>query len=449
MQSLDQAAANRPSLSCPASATPSTELAERVMSRVSRRLLGFLFLLFMFSFLDRINIGFAGAAMSRDLGLSAAAFGMANTVFYAVYIACGIPSNLMLERFGARRWIAILVVAWGVASTSTLFARDEASLYLLRMLVGITEAGFLPGMLLYIARWFPSQHRSRANALFMIAMPVTATLGSVVSGFLLELNGTFGLHGWQWLFLVEGLPCVVLGVVAWHRLDDSPQRARWLSDDEKRVLEALLARDREVAAQATGGAGGRWFSAGTLRLAVIYFCMVTSMGMVNIWGPQMIAGFSQGAGNVVTGFLVAVPQVATVLAMLWLGAHSDRRGERRWHTCAPMAIGALGWLAAAFLPSPALQLLGISLASAGAFGAMTVFWAFADQNLSSSAKVVGIAFINAFGNAATIVSSLMVGVLKDHTQSFAAGIGYAAALLLVGAVLVLGGAHARRNALHA
>ncbi|BBH46576.1 MFS transporter [Pseudomonas sp. KU43P] len=446
MQRLEQAA--------PHGATgvslPSSDLAERVMSRVSRRLLGFLFLLFMFSFLDRINIGFAGAAMSRDLGLSAAAFGLANTVFYAAYIACGIPSNLMLERIGARRWIALLVVAWGIASTCTMFARDETSLYLLRMLVGITEAGFLPGMLLYITRWFPSQYRSRANALFMIAMPVTATLGSIVSGFLLELHGSLGLHGWQWLFLVEGLPCVVLGVIAWYRLDDSPASARWLSAEEKQVLANLMAADHEAQAHKGEGDGaGRWLTTGTLRLALIYFCMVTTMGMVNIWGPQMIAGFSAGAGNVVTGFLVAVPQVVTVIAMLWLGSRSDRLRERRWHTFAPLAVGALGWLAAAFLHTPALQLLGISLASAGAFGAMTVFWAFADQNLSSAAKVVGIAFINAFGNAATIVSSLMVGVLKDHTQSFAAGICYAAVLLVIGAVLVVGSPRARRTTVHA
>lgn len=426
---------------------PSAEITQRVMSRVSRRLLGFLFLLFTFSFLDRINIGFAGAAMSQDLGLSAAAFGFANTVFYAVYIACGIPSNLVLERIGARRWIAVLVVAWGIASTCTMFAYDETSLYLLRILVGIAEAGFLPGMLLYISRWFPSQYRSRANALFMIAMPVTATLGSIVSGFLLELNGTLGLKGWQWLFMVEGLPCVVLGVIAWYRLDDSPESARWLSSEEKHVLARLMAQDREEAERrGEGFSGGRWLTAGTVRLALIYFCMVTTMGMVNIWGPQMIAGFSASAGNVVTGFLVAVPQVVTVVAMLWLGARSDRKRERRWHTFAPLAIGALGWMTAAFVHDPALRLLGISLASAGAFGAMTVFWAFADQNLSSTAKVVGIAFINAFGNAATIVSSLMVGVLKDHTQSFAAGICYAAVLLVVGAMLVMGTAHARRAA---
>lgn len=446
MQRLAQAAPH----GAPDHSLPSAEIAQQVMARVSRRLLGFLFVLFTFSFLDRINIGFAGAAMSQDLGLSAAAFGFANTVFYAVYIACGIPSNLVLERIGARRWIAVLVVAWGIASTCTMFAYDETSLYLLRILVGIAEAGFLPGMLLYISRWFPSQYRARANALFMIAMPVTATLGSIVSGFLLELNGTLGLKGWQWLFMVEGLPCVVLGVIAWYRLDDSPASARWLSAEEKHVLARLMAQDREaMERRREAGTAGRWLSAGTLRLALIYFCMVTTMGMVNIWGPQMIAGFSAGAGNVVTGVLVAVPQVVTIVAMLWLGSRSDRKRERRWHTFAPLALGAVGWMIAALLNAPALQLLGISLASAGAFGAMTVFWAFADQNLSASAKVVGIAFINAFGNAATIVSSLLVGVLKDHTQSFAAGICYAAVLLIVGAVLVVGTAHARRSNLAA
>lgn len=418
------------------------QMVTSVMSKVSRRLLGFLFILFMFSFLDRINIGFAGASMSKDLGLSAAAFGLANTVFYIVYITCGIPSNLMLEKVGARRWIALLVVAWGVASTCTMFARDEYSLYALRVLVGITEAGFLPGMLLYISRWFPASHRSRANAKFMIAMPVTAMLGSIVSGFLLDLDGLLGLKGWQWLFMLEGLPCVFLGVLVWLRLDDDPAQAKWLSDKEKTVLANLMEKDRREAR-----ISGQTFdskklihqllSPAIIKFALLYFCMVTSMGMVNIWGPQMIAGFNTGSSNVTTGVLVAIPQLFTIMAMLWLGWHSDKYQERRLHTLFPLLIGALGWLSVAWIHSPVLQLMGITLASAGAFGAMTVFWAFSDQNLSTQAKVVGIAFINAFGNAATIVSSLMVGVLKDITHSFTAGLIYAAVLLMIGALITL------------
>ena len=217
-----------------------------VIAKVSKRLLWFLFICFVFSFLDRINIGFAGLTMMDDLGLSSTQFGMATTIFYLAYIACGIPSNMVLAKLGARRWIGSLMIAWGVASTATLFAHDAASLYWLRALVGITEAGFLPGVLLYMTFWFPAAYRARANALFMIAMPFTAGFGSVLSGAILGLDGHWGLAGWQWLFLLEGLPSVVLGLAVYGYLDDKPRQARWLSDDEKLQLAELLERDRQA-----------------------------------------------------------------------------------------------------------------------------------------------------------------------------------------------------------
>jgi len=422
--------------------TNSENVSKEVVGKVSRRLLGFLFILFLFSFLDRINIGFAGAAMSKDLGLTGAAFGFANTIFYMVYIACGVPSNIILNKLGARRWIATLVVLWGIASTCTMFAYDEMSLYIIRAIVGITEAGFLPGMLLYISRWFPASHRSRANSLFMIAMPITALLGSIASGFLLNLDGVLSLKGWQWVFMVEGLPCVLLGILVWYRLDDSPEQAKWLSPEEKAVLCKLIAKGQhEADPQATGAPAvnisRQLLSPSTIKCALIYFCMVTTMGMVNIWGPQIIAGFNSDQGNITTGILVAIPQLFTILAMLWLGSHSDKHQERRWHTCAPLLLGASGWLCTAFVQSPIIQLAGISLASMGAFGAMAVFWSFSDQALSDEAKAIGIALINAFGNSATIISSFMVGILKDMTDSFTTGIVYAAALMTLGAFITL------------
>jgi ACS family 4-hydroxyphenylacetate permease-like MFS transporter len=210
--------------------TPDSQTAaqQQVIRKVSRHLLWFLFLCFVLSFLDRINIGFAGLTMMGDLGLTGTQFGMATTLFYLAYIACGIPSNIALARVGARRWIGTLMIAWGLASTSTLFASDATSLYLLRILVGITEAGFLPGVLLYLTFWFPAAYRARANALFMIAMPFTAGFGSAVSGLILGLDGTWGLHSWQWLLLLEGMPSVVMGLVVFGYLDDQPQRADWL-----------------------------------------------------------------------------------------------------------------------------------------------------------------------------------------------------------------------------
>lgn len=207
--------------------------ANRVNAKVSKRLLWFIFLLFVFSFLDRINIGFAGLTMMKDLGLTSTQFGLATTLFYLAYILCGIPSNIVLARIGARRWIGAIMIAWGLASSATMFATNPTTLYLLRVLVGITEAGFLPGMLLYLTLWFPAAYRARANAMFMIAMPVTAAVGSALSGFILGLDGVAGLKGWQWLFMLEGLPSALLGLAVFYYLDDRPQQAAWLSADDK------------------------------------------------------------------------------------------------------------------------------------------------------------------------------------------------------------------------
>lgn len=225
---------------------------QAVIKKLFRRLIVFLFVLFIFSFLDRINIGFAGLTMGRDLGLSATMFGLATTLFYAAYVIFGIPSNIMLSIVGARRWIATIMVLWGIASTATMFATGPTSLYVLRILVGITEAGFLPGILLYLTFWFPAYFRARANALFMVAMPVTTALGSIVSGYILSLDGVMALKGWQWLFLLEGFPSVLLGVMVWFWLDDSPDKAKWLTKEDKKCLQEMMDNDRLTLVQPEG-----------------------------------------------------------------------------------------------------------------------------------------------------------------------------------------------------
>ncbi len=261
-------------------ASHSTAEARLVIAKVSRHLLWFLFLLFVVSFLDRINIGFAGLTMMKDLGLTGTQFGLATTLFYLAYIACGVPSNAILARVGARRWIAAIMVAWGVASTATLFATDAHTLYWLRVLVGITEAGFLPGMLLYLTFWFPTAYRARANALFMIAMPVTAAFGSAASGLILGMDGLYELKGWQWLFLLEGLPASVLGVIVYFYLNDTPAQARWLSPGEKQTLAQMLAAEHRADPVAQGfdetscSLWSELTSAAVLKFSLAYFCLV-------------------------------------------------------------------------------------------------------------------------------------------------------------------------------
>lgn len=418
---------------------PSPE--QLAIRKVSRHLLWFLFLLFVFSFLDRINIGFAGLTMMKDLGLTGTQFGLATTLFYVAYIACGIPSNMVLARIGARRWIACMMVAWGLASTATMFATSPQSLYVLRILVGVTEAGFLPGMLLYLTYWFPAAYRARANALFMIAMPVTAAVGSALSGYILGMDGMLGLKGWQWLFLLEGLPSAILGLVVFRYLDDTPASARWLSDDEKRVLAGALAAEHRADPVPAGtpapGLLKELTSATVVKFAVAYFCLVNTLAMVAVWMPLIVKSISgEGASNRTIGLLATIPQLCTIVAMIWWGRRSDRRQERRWHLMLPMLASAAGWLCTAWSTSPILQMAGICLASAGSYTAMSIFWTTPDHALSLRARAIGIAVINAAGNIGSALNPLAVGWLRDVTHSFTAGLLYAAALLVAGTLLV-------------
>ena len=415
---------------------------QQVINKVTRHLLWFLFLLFVVSFLDRINIGFAGLTMMKDLGLTSTQFGLATTLFYLAYIACGVPSNLILARIGARRWIGTIMIAWGLASTATLFATSPQSLYVLRILVGITEAGFLPGMLLYLTYWFPAAYRARANALFMIAMPVTAAVGSAISGVILGMDGLYGLKGWQWLFLLEGLPASLLGVVVYYYLTDSPRQARWLAADEKASLDRMLTAEHKAdplpqSGSAKKGLLSELTSATVLKFSIAYFCLVNSLAMVAVWAPLIVKSFSSGASNTTIGLLAAIPQICTIVGMIWWGRHSDRAQERRWHLVLPMLFAAAGWLLTAWSSQPAVQLLGVCLASTGAYTAMSIFWTTPDHALSFGARALGIAVINAAGNLGSAFNPLVVGWLKDVTHSFATGLIYASVLLVVGCAVVL------------
>ncbi|MEM5367253.1 MFS transporter [Paraburkholderia azotifigens] len=437
MESSSQAGALH---AAPAATAPQTH-EQPVIAKVSRHLLWFLFVLFFFSFLDRINIGFAGLTMMKDLGLTSTQFGLATTLFYVAYIAFGIPGNVVLARIGARKWIGTIMIAWGIASTATMFASSPGTLYVLRVLVGVTEAGFLPGILLYLTYWFPAAYRARANALFMIAMPVTAAVGSALSGFILGLDGTMGLKGWQWLFLLEGLPSAILGLAVYAYLDDGPQQARWLDDEEKRALAAALAAEHRqgVAVQTKSGAQGivgELLSPVVVKFAIAYFCLVNTLAMVAVWTPLIVRSFSADASNRTIGLLAAIPQICTIVAMIWWGRRSDRRQERKWHLMIPMLFSAAGWLCTAYSANPAVRMLGVCLASAGSYTAMSIFWTTPDHALSFRARAIGIAVINATGNISSALNPLIVGWLKDATHSFSSGLLYSAVLLVIGVIVV-------------
>ncbi|AOM42722.1 4-hydroxyphenylacetate permease [Xenorhabdus hominickii] len=427
----------------PASPKKLTVQQQSVINKLFRRLILFLFVLFVFSFLDRINIGFAGLTMGKDLGLTSTMFGLAATLFYATYVIFGIPSNVMLGIVGARRWIATIMVLWGIASTATMFATGPTSLYILRMLVGIAEAGFLPGILVYLTYWFPAYYRARANALFMIAMPVTMAFGSLISGYILEMDGIWNLHGWQWLFLLEGFPSVLLGFVVWFYLDDSPEKAKWLTQEDKQCLQEMMESDKLSQIQPnenTRQQTSLWrevFTPIVLMYTFAYFCLTNTLSAINIWTPQIMQSFNQGSSHVVIGILTAIPQFCTILGMIYWSRRSDRLQERKIHTTLPYLFAATGWILTSLTDNSMVQLLGIIMASTGSFTAMTIFWTTPDQSISLRARAVGIAVINATGNVGSAVSPLLIGWLKDQTGSFNAGLYFVAGLLIIGALMVL------------
>jgi ACS family 4-hydroxyphenylacetate permease-like MFS transporter len=414
---------------------------DQVMAKVSARLLWFLFVLYCAAFLDRINIGFAALTMNKDLGLTAAMYGFATTVFYTGFIVAEVPSNLALARFGARRWIARIMVTWGLASAATMFATSETSLYVIRFLIGLAEGGFLPGVLLYMSYWFPPSYRVRATALFMVAQPVTTALGAPVSGLILQMDHA-GLAGWQWMFLLQGLPAVVLGVVTWFYLTERPENAAWLNGAEKAAIARRFEAEEAVAGAPRSHAGlGVWRELGSrdvLLLCLGYFCLVVSLNTGSIWTPQIMREVLGGATSLfVVSAFSALPALCTIVSMLGWGWWAERSRNRNLSTVLPMVFAGTGWMLVAFAAIPALRVLGLVMGSMGSFTAMTVFWTLPMEVLSKKARPAGVALVSAFGMLGSATSPWVVGVLKDLTGTFAAGLGYATIMLGLGVVAVM------------
>ncbi len=412
-------------------------IGPRAVARVRRRLIPFLFLLYVVAYLDRVNVGFAALDMNRDLGFSAAVYGLGSGIFFVSYTLLEVPSNLMLARVGAGVWIARIMLTWGLVSAAMAFVQDATTFYLLRFLLGAAEAGFFPGIIYYLMQWFPAWERARAVALFMTGTAIAGVIGGPLSSALLLLDGAWGLRGWQWLFLVEGVPAVLLAPIVWRRLHDGPATAAWLPDDERQWLTRTLAEERASAPATHGDLRGAFASGRLWALAAIYFCIVLAFYGVSFWLPQIVQALGTASSSTVA-LVSAVPYLAAAVAMVFVGSHSDATGERRWHVAGPAIVGALGFVAAATVPpSLVLSLTALSVAAMGIWGALGPFWALPTAFLSGRAAAGGVALVNSVGNVGGFVAPTLIGYVRDATGGFSAGLWVLAAALVAGAAIVL------------
>lgn len=407
------------------------------IAALRRRLIPFLFLLYVVAYLDRVNIGFAALDMNRDLGFSATVYGLGSGIFFISYTLLEVPSNLVLARVGARLWIGRIMLSWGLVSVAMAFVRDQTSFYLLRFLLGAAEAGFFPGIIFYLTTWFPARERGRAVALFMTGTAIAGVIGGPISSGLLLMDGWLGLRGWQWLFILEGIPAIVLAPIVWRRLDTRPSEARWLSPAERDWLETTLAAE---ARDNTGGPDdltGALRSPRLWRLALIYFCIVLAFYGVSFWLPQIVQSLGT-LGSSAVALISSLPYLVAAIGMVIVGARSDRLNERRGHVAVPALVGALGFVAATVVPaSVALSLVALSVAAFGIWGALGPFWALPTSFLRGRAAAGGVAFVNAVGNIGGFVGPTMVGYARDATGSFSAGLWLLAAGLVVAAWLTM------------
>ena len=420
----------------PLAAVPDIERS--TMRTVTWRIVPFLMVCYFIAFVDRVNAGFAALQMNHDIGLSAAAFGLGGGLFYITYVVFEVPSNLAMAKVGARIWIARILITWGLVSGAMAFVIGPYSFYAVRLLLGAAEAGFFPGVILYLTYWFPREYRGRIVAIFMVAIPVSSFLGSPISAALLQTDGWLGFRGWQWMFILEAVPAVLLGVAALIVLPNGPERASWLGPEERAWLAGRLEAERAQPGQRAAAHLSLWqvmANKYVLAASLIYAGASGASQVLSLWQPQIIKSF--GLTNLQTGLLNSVPfGVASVLMILW-GRSSDRRRERVWHTAIPLALLAASLVAAIGMDTLLPTIAILCVAVTATYIVKGPFWALSTEWLAAGAAAAGIAQINAIGNIGGFIGTWLLGVIKDLTGSYPLGLLPLAAISAVGCLLVL------------
>jgi D-galactonate transporter len=416
---------------------PQQEIEERTYRKVTMRIVPFLFICYLAAYLDRVNVGFAKLQMLHELNFSETVYGFGAGIFFLGYVLFEVPSNVIMHKVGARLWIARIMITWGLISGGMAFVHTAWTFYLLRFLLGVAEAGFSPGILLYLTYWYPAKRRGRVTAIFLTAIPMASIFGGPLSGWILnEVSGAHGFSGWQWLFLLETIPSLLLGVVTLLYLDDRVASVNWLDDDEKRIIADNIAREDQEKEELSH-LSVAFKTPRVWLLGLIYFCLASGIYIISFWLPTLIK--QTGVSDPLQiGLLTAVPYVAAIIAMIAVNSHADRVCERRWHTLIPALITAGGLILTAWaVNNTLLAMAGLVLATAGASTAQSSFWTFPAAFLGGAAAAAGIALINSLGNIAGFASTFLVGWMTDLTHSTSASLYFFAALLAVGGALIL------------
>lgn len=406
---------------------------QQAIRKLQRRLLPFLMLAFFVAILDRVNISIAALTMNKDLGFSNEVFGLGAGIFFLGYVLFEIPSNMIMEKVGARRWIARIMITWGVISVLMMFVNSVPTFYALRILLGIAEAGFYPGIIYYLTRFFPYEYRTKAFGTFQMASPIAVAIGSPISGLILNLDGIWGLKGWQWVFLIEGLPAVILGIICLYYLTDSPRTTKWLTDEEKDWIEGELKKENS---QKEFGhlKYGQLFSKPQFWLQIlVYSCIVISLYGVSFWLP-MILKQTSGLSNVTVSFLSAVPSIVAAISIFLVARHSDKTGERKYHCLLASLFGAIGFIVSAYVNQPYLALAALAVAAAGIQSAIPPFWSFPAKMFTGVAAAGAIATINSIGNIGGFVGPYVVGYMSKATGSLQSGLIFLSTVLFIGAI---------------
>jgi MFS transporter, ACS family, tartrate transporter len=417
-------------------ASATTDIEQSTISTISYRLIPFLIVSYFFCVLDRVNISFAALTMNADLGFSPLVYAWGAGIFFIGYVAVEIPSNLALHRFGARLWIARIMILWGVISASMAFVTGVNGFFAARLLLGLAEAGFFPGIILYLTYWFPAAYRARVMSAFILGSPLSAVLGGPLCSLLLEMDGAAGLKGWQWLFIAEGIPAALLGVIALFYLRDKPQDANWLTAAQKTWLQTQLAKEQaSVRSNLNLSLGHALRSPRVIMLGLVYFGILAGLYGVQFWLPQIVKGF--GLSNFQTGFVSALPFAFGALAMLICSARSDRKRERAGYIVVGLLVSALALAAAAYGDNLVLTMIALIVAAMAGFAAFGLFWTLPSALLTGAAAAGGLALINSIGSLAGFGGPYVIGWIKESTGRAVDGLLFLAILPALAAILVL------------